>query len=135
MGSPLSINLDATTKNGFLHQNDSERLLELINSPPPSMVSSEITEESSGFRISLPSLESGRPLSTHLTTPIRSINRNSNQYVKSREQISSPIMVNRLDSVASSIDEPEAGENIQTLDVEVHRSQTSSSLVPNETAL
>ena len=85
----------------------------------------------------MPSLDSGRPLSTHLTTPIRSINRNSNQYVKSREQISSPIMVNRLDSVASSIDidEPEDGGNVQTLDVEVHRSQTSSSLVPNETAL
>ena len=46
-------------------------------------------------------------------------------------------MVNRLDSVASSIDidEPEDGGNVQTLDVEVHRSQTSSSLVPNETAL
>ena len=96
----------------------------------------EITEESSGFKISLPSLDSGRPLSTHLTSPVRSINRNSNQYVKSREQISS-IIVNRLDSIASSIDadEPEAGGNIQTLDVEVHRSQTSSSLVPNETAL
>ena len=36
----ISINLDMATKNGFLHQNDSERLLELINSPPPSMVSS-----------------------------------------------------------------------------------------------
>ena len=82
----------------------------------------------------MPSLDSGRPLSTHLTTPIHSINRNSNQYVKSREQISTPLVVNRLDSVASSIDidEPEAGGNIQTLDVEVHR---SSSLVPNETAL
>ena len=41
--SSLSINLeDDPTKNGFLHQNDSDRLLELINSPPPSMVSSGI---------------------------------------------------------------------------------------------
>ena len=41
--SSLSINLDDDpTKNGFLHQNDSDRLLELINSPPPSMVSSGI---------------------------------------------------------------------------------------------
>ena len=41
--SSFSINLDDDpTKNGFLHQNDSDRLLELINSPPPSMVSSGI---------------------------------------------------------------------------------------------
>ena len=41
--SSFSINLDDDpTKNGFLNQNDSDRLLELINSPPPSMVSSGI---------------------------------------------------------------------------------------------
>ena len=129
--------IDFALQDGFLQQNNSQRLLELINSPPP------IIDQNGKSRISLPSF--GYEPSERLTAPIRPVNRHSNTYVKTRPQSSRELIngesnntgvLNRINSVNSSDLEEIGVEITQTLDVLVHRSQTSSSLTaPNETAL
>ena len=82
-------------------------------------------------RFSLPSLDSGH-LSERLTTPIKPINRNPNKYVKMRPASRD----SRINSVISSdMEEGAVTVTTQISDVQVHRSQTSSSLSAHETAL
>ena len=82
-------------------------------------------------RFSLPSLDSGH-LSERLTTPIKPINRNPNKYVKMRPASRD----SRINSVISSdMEEGIVAVTTQISDVQVHRSQTSSSLSAHETAL
>ena len=51
--SPPSL---TSPKDGFLHQNDAVRLLELINSPPPITPTNAFKND--GFKVSLPTLNS-----------------------------------------------------------------------------
>ena len=74
--------LTSPAKEGFLHQNDAVRLLELINSPPPVVPNEEKPEM---FRVSMPTLTTPE-LSTGLTIPSRQIKRRANEYVKVRPQ-------------------------------------------------
>ena len=78
--SPPSL---TSPKDGFLHQNDAVRLLELINSPPPITPTNAFKNDR--FKVSLPTINSPE-LSTDLTVPSRQIKRRTNEYVKVRSQ-------------------------------------------------
>ena len=83
---PDDLNIDNNSSNteGFLKQDDSVRLLELINSPPPLIPSNNNSD--SGFRMSSFSVGSSGSLSESLTNPSRQIKRRKNEYVKVRPQ-------------------------------------------------
>lgn len=69
-------------KQGFLKSNDSQRLLELISSPPPILMPEDEDENPKLFRLSFST--SSNSLSEGLTVPSRQIKRRINDYVKVR---------------------------------------------------
>ena len=64
-------------QSGFLEPNNAERLLELINSPPPIIPDEEETNFKWNF-----STSSTVSLSESLTVPSRKVKRRTNEYVK-----------------------------------------------------
>ena len=80
----LTIDNNSSTTDGFLKQDDTVRLLELINSPPPLIPSNNNSD--SGFRLSSFSVGSSGSLSESLTNPSRQVKRRKNEYVKVRPQ-------------------------------------------------
>ena len=93
-------NHDSNTE-GFLKEDDSARLLELINSPPPMLPPSS---SDSPFRLSTNfSISSSLSLSESLTTPSRQIKRRTNEYVKNRPQ-SREVLENEENQQRNSID-------------------------------
>ena len=116
--SPPSL---TSPKEGFLHQNDAVRLLELINSPPPI---TPTEPKSEGFKVSLPTLNTPE-LSTGLTVPSRQIKRRANEYVKVRPQ-----SIARDDSR-----DEESPPNTAEVTTVVIEHQNGNGVRPSETAL
>jgi hypothetical protein len=120
-----------------LSQNDSERLLELINSPPPTVPS---LEDSFKMKLSLSLISLDSPaLSEGLTSPIKPNKRRSNVYVKerpqSRELPQTPdeideayrqrqARLNRSSAASSSIDDSTTGPVTTSTAVTVHHVQS-----------
>ena len=83
-----------------MKEDDSARLLELINSPPPMLPSSS---NDTPFRLSTNfSISSSVSLSDSLTTPSRQIKRRTNEYVKNRPQ-SREVLENEQNQQRNSI--------------------------------